>query len=258
MPALASALRQAGVGPVSMMVGSRADHRAAHGCARAACRPARSPASSRAEQHQRRAVDDARRVARVVHVRDRSRPSCTCAARWRRSPSRPSRRTTAPAWPSPPAWRLARIVSSSASIGRPAMSCTGTTDFAKWPAARAAAARWCDRSAYASRSSREKPSSVAIRSALMPCGTKPMPLVDARIHEPRAAVRAHRPAAHALDAAGHDQCPRSRWLTLAAARFTASRPEAQKRICVTPARSRPSRRPAPRCARCRRPARRPA
>ena len=100
---------------------------------------------------------------------------------------------------------LARMVSSWSSSSRPAMSRTGTTDFAKRPSARAAAARWCERSANASTSARCQPSSVPIRSAPTPCGTKPSLLVDARVHHPGAAVAAHRPAAHALHAAGHHQ-----------------------------------------------------
>ena len=53
------------------------------------------------------------------------------------------------------------------------------------------------RSAKASTSSRVKPSSVAIRSAPMPCGTKPVSMAGLRVHGPGAAVGAHRHAAHA-------------------------------------------------------------
>ena len=46
---------------------------------------------------------------------------------------------------------------------------------------------------------------VAIRSAPMPCGTKPTLVVGLRVDRPCAAVGAHRHAAHRLDAAGQHQ-----------------------------------------------------
>ena len=46
---------------------------------------------------------------------------------------------------------------------------------------------------------------VAIRSAPMPCGTKPMRVVGLGVGGPGAAVGAHRDAAHRLDAAGVHQ-----------------------------------------------------
>ena len=50
-------------------------------------------------------------------------------------------------------------------------SATGTSDPAKRRSSAARAARCCDRSANSSTSSRERTSSVAMRSALIPCGT---------------------------------------------------------------------------------------
>ena len=55
------------------------------------------------------------------------------------------------------------------------------------------------------RPARLQPSRVAIRSAPMPCGTKPVVERGGRVHRPGAAVGAHRHAAHRLDAAGEDQ-----------------------------------------------------
>ncbi len=116
----------------------------------------------------------------------------------------------------------------------PAMSNTGTIERLKWPAARAAAAFWCERSAKLSTSARLKPSIVAIRSAPMPCGTKPvfwlmrgsitqappsLPIVQRlMLSTPPPTTRSSQPL-----------------FTLAAARFTLSSPLAQKRLCVTPA-----------------------
>ena len=55
------------------------------------------------------------------------------------------------------------------------------------------------------RRAREKPSMVAIRSAPMPCGTKPVVEVGHRVDGPGAAVGGHRHPRHRLDAAGEDQ-----------------------------------------------------
>ena len=68
-PALASALRLAGAGPVSMIVGSDPDSPTETMRARGVS-PAAAPAASRADQHERRTVDDARGVAGVVDVLD--------------------------------------------------------------------------------------------------------------------------------------------------------------------------------------------
>ena len=80
-----------------------------------------------------------------------------------------------------------------------------------------------------------QPSSVAIRSAPMPCGTKPVVERGGRVHRPGAAVGAHRHPAHRLDAAGEDQVLEAGADLRAAAWLTASSPEAQKRLSCTPA-----------------------
>ena len=172
MPALASALRQAGVGPVSMMVGSLPITAAARMRARG-FRPAFLPPSWLPMSISAAPSTMPLRVAGVVHVVDASPPWCTCAARWRRSPSGRWWRSWPPAWPSPRGSRCRGWSRRRSSSGRPAMSVTGITARLKCPAARAAAARLCELSAKASTSVRLKPSIVAIRSAPMPCGTKP-------------------------------------------------------------------------------------
>src|SRR6478752_4787655 len=68
MPAFASALRAAGMGPVSMMVGSAPESAAA--TMRAGLQAMRLAGRFAADQDGCRAVDDARGIARVVHVRD--------------------------------------------------------------------------------------------------------------------------------------------------------------------------------------------
>jgi len=69
---------------------------------------------------------------------------------------------------------LGRISSSWSRTVRPLRSFTGTSERLKYPLACAFAARDCDSTAYVSTSVREKPSSVAIRSAPIPCGTNPV------------------------------------------------------------------------------------
>ena len=74
-----------------------------------------------------------------------------------------------------------------------------------------------------------------------------------------AAVAAHGHARHALDAAAPRPAPACRDITPMAAKFTACRPEPQKRLSDTPDTSHAaSPRPARRCGRCSRPARPPA
>ena len=113
-------------------------------------------------------------------------------------------------------------------------SFTGTIEPAKKPPSRALAARFWLSSAKASTSSREKPSSVAIRSAPMPCGTNevaelvsgscaqapPSEPIGTRLmlSTPPATTRSSQPER-----------------TFCAAMFTASRPDAQKRLSCTPA-----------------------
>ena len=127
-----------------------------------------------------------------------------------------------------------RMVSSWASIVRPLRSVTGTIERLKWPAAWAAAARRCDSAAKASRSARLKPSSVAIRSALTPCGTKDKALLTrgSMTQAPPSLPMGQRLIDSTPPATTMSSMPD---MILAAARLTASRPEAQKRDRVTPA-----------------------
>ena len=83
-PALASALRAAGAGPVSMMVGSAPETAAATMRARGVS-PSAAPASSVPIDDQRGAVDDAGGVAGVCARGRSARPSGTSAAPPRRS-----------------------------------------------------------------------------------------------------------------------------------------------------------------------------
>ena len=202
--ALASALRAAGIGPVSMMVGSAPESAAATMRARGV-RPSSLPFASRADQDRRRAVDDARRVARRVHVvdaldlrvaRQRDGVEAHRADLGERELERGEafhRRV-----------RLDELVPLEQRSGRSRPS-TGTIERRSGRLARAAAARCCERSAKSSTSSRAKPSSVAIRSAPMPCGTKPVAMLvsgscaQAPPSEPIGTRDMH------LDAAGDDQ-----------------------------------------------------
>ena len=124
--------------------------------------------------------------------------------------------------------------SSSSRMVWPRKSFTGTTEPAKKPPSRARAARFCDSTAKPSTSSRAKPSSVAIRSAPTPWGTKSVALLVAgscaqappsepigtrlMLSTPPATTRSSQPLR-----------------TFCAAMLTASRPEAQKRLSCTPA-----------------------
>ncbi len=65
-----------------------------------------------------------------------------------------------------------RMYSSRSRIGSPLTSRTVRIERSNRPASHAAAARRWLSTAKASTSSREKPYSVAMMSALMPCGTK--------------------------------------------------------------------------------------
>ncbi len=125
------------------------------------------------------------------------------------------------------------MCSSWSRIVSPLRSTTGTIERSKAPSAQDLAARVCDSSAYASTSSREKPSMVAMRSAPMPCGAKPVvKLVSGSM--------AQGPPSEAIGTRDIDSTPPPmimssqpeaiRW----PAWFTASRPEAQKRLSCTP------------------------
>ena len=122
----------------------------------------------------------------------------------------------------------ALIKSSRSKMVMPDASLTGTTDLSNQPLSRACAALRCDSTAYASTSSRLYPSMVAIISAPMPCGTKPVfsanagslamapplePIGTRDIHSmPPATTRSSQPDA-----------------TFCAAVLTASKPDAQNR-----------------------------
>ena len=232
MPALASALRQAGVGPVSMMVGSlpitAAARMRARGFSPAMAPPSFEPTSISAAPStmpdELPAWCMCSMRSTVVYLRSAvaSKPIAPMAAKLGSSRDIAS------------GVALSRIVSSRSSSSRPAISCTGTRLFEKCPAARAAAAFRCECRAKASMSARCQPSSVAIRSAPTPCGTKPsfwlmrgsmnqappsLPMGQRlMLSTPPPTTRSSKPLA-----------------TLAAARFTDSSPLAQKRLCVTPA-----------------------
>ncbi len=116
----------------------------------------------------------------------------------------------------------------------PFSSLTGTTDRAKRPSAHAFAARALLSTAKVSTSSREKPSMVAIRSAPMPCGTN-------AVANAVAGSEAQAPPSEPIGTRLIDSTPPARIRsskpprTRDAAWFTASRPEAQKRLSWTPA-----------------------
>ena len=124
--------------------------------------------------------------------------------------------------------------SSSSRMVWPRKSCTGTTEPLKWPAARAAAARCCEVTAKASTSARPKPSSVAIRSAPMPCGTKPVARLVAGscAQAPPSLPMGTRLMLSTPPATTRSSQPER---TFCAARLTASSPEAQKRLTCMPA-----------------------
>src|SRR5579862_8917218 len=123
--------------------------------------------------------------------------------------------------------------SSLSRITSPMESSTGTTERLKRPALRAAAARCCERRAYESTCSREKPSSVAIRSALMPWGMNEVSkeVAGSQAQAPRSVPSGTRDMDSTPPATTRSSQPER---TFCAAMFTASRPEAQKRFSCTP------------------------
>ena len=126
-----------------------------------------------------------------------------------------------------------RMNSSWSRITSPMPSSTGTMDCLKRPASRAAPARCCERSAYASTCSRVKPSSVAIRSALMPCGMNAVSkaVSGSQAQGPRSVPIGTRDMDSTPPATTRSSQPER---TFCAAMFTASSPEAQKRLSCTP------------------------
>ena len=210
-----------------------------------------------ADQHQRGAVDDAGGVAGRVDVVDPLDPVVLLQRhRVEAAQLADGRRTTGLRPASDSRWCPARRNSSWSSTTRPLRSTTGTTDRANAPSAmRLGGARSATRRRSASTSSRVKPSRVAIRSALMPCGHEAGVVGGLRVHRPGAAVGAHRHPGHRLDAAGDDQVlPAGAHLLrgdvdrLQAGGAEAVQLEARPRCRA--------RRPAPRSGRCRRPGRR--
>ena len=112
-------------------------------------------------------------------------------------------------------------------------SITGTTESLKRPASRALAAFVCERSAKLSISSRENSSSVAIRSALMPCGMNAVSsaVSGSQAQAPRSVPSGTRDMDSTPPATTRSSQSER---TFCAAMFTASRPEAQKRLSCTP------------------------
>ena len=108
-----------------------------------------------------------------------------------------------------------------------------------WPRAPATAAR------SASTSSRLKPSMVAIRSAPMPCGTKPVVVVGLRVHAPRRRRRSPSAPATSTRRRRRGPGPPSRSGPSARRCSPPPGPEAQNRLSCTPATCRAARR---RCA----------
>ncbi|MNF57522.1 hypothetical protein D3C84_390540 [compost metagenome] len=116
----------------------------------------------------------------------------------------------------------------------PFWSCTGTNDLLNEPSARARAAFCWECSAYASTSSRLKPSRVAIRSAPTPCGVK-------WVCRLVCGSSAQAPPSLPIGTRDMDSTPPTTTRsskperTFIAPRFTASRPDAQNRLICTPA-----------------------
>ena len=203
MPALASALRQAAVGPVSMMVGSLPITAAARMRARG-LRPAFLPPSSLPISISAAPSTMPLELpawctwlifSTVVYLRSAvaSKPIWPMVMKLASSLAIASRLA------------LSRMVSSRSSSGRPAMSVTGITARLKCPAARAAAAllvrverKGVDVGAAEAFHRGDQVGADALRH-------EAQLVVDARVHRPGAAVGAHLPAAHALDAAAHHQ-----------------------------------------------------
>src|SRR6185436_3299659 len=98
---------------------------------------------------------------------------------------------------------------------------------------RAAAASCCERNANSSTCSRENPSNVAIRSALMPCGMNAVlnAVSGSQAHGPPSVPIGTRDMDSTPPATTRSSQPER---TFCAAMFTASRPEAQKRFSCTP------------------------
>ncbi|SST09473.1 Uncharacterised protein [Acinetobacter baumannii] len=231
-PALARALRVAGAGPVSMMVGSVEVTAVATIRARA-FRPSSRPLAS-----------EPMSMALAPSTIPELLPGvCTCSMRstWLYLRSAVASKPICPiisklglSAASPSRVESARMNSSWSSRTMPFWSATGTSDLPNSPSARALAAFCWERRAKASTSARLKPSRVAIRSAPIPCGTK---LVCRLV----SGSSAQAPPSEPIGTRDMDSTPPTRTRsskperTFIAPRFTASRPEAQKRLICTPA-----------------------
>jgi hypothetical protein len=232
MPALAQRLAAGGRRAGEHDGGLGADHRGGAD-AGARLQAGGRAARLRADQHQRRAVDDARGIAGVVHMLD---------ALHRRVLAQRGGVEAHLAHHREAGFELARVssvvagrmVSSSSSSSRPAMSCTGTSELREVPggaccggalvrAHREGVERRCGEALQRG----DQVGADALRHEGQRWLTRgsitqapPSLPIGQRLMTPR---RRPRPG-------------RSKPLaTLAAARLTDSSPEAQKRLCVTPA-----------------------
>ena len=127
MPAFLSTFSVTGIGPVSMIAGSEPILAKALMRARG-FRPSRLPASRAADQHRGGAVDDAGGIAGVCTWLTASTSGCAASPPRRSRPSRPSARRTAATAPASAWWSTGRMCSSLARIVRPLTSFTGITD----------------------------------------------------------------------------------------------------------------------------------
>ena len=172
--------------------------------ARARPQAVRLRVGRRRDQHGARAVDDARRVPGVVHVLDASRRRGAAGrARRRRARSRPSARRRRVPRRRAAACRGTRASCRRAGARRgrarscPSRSRTGTRLPSKRPSFCATSQRrWLSAAKRVELARGVKPSSVAIRSAEMPCGTSGCCSISARVAAVDArAVGAHRACA---------------------------------------------------------------
>ena len=230
-PALASALRVAGAGPVSMMVGSVLVTAVATTRARG-FRPSSLPLASEPIS-----------ISAAPSTMPELLPGvCTCSMRstceyLRRAvaskPICPIISKLGLSLPRPSSVESPRMNSSRSSSTMPFWSVTGISDLANEPSALARAAFCCERRAKLSTSVREKPSRVAIRSAPTPCGTKLVCILVA-------GSIAQAPPSEPMGMRDMDSTPPTTTRsskperTFMAPRFTASRPDAQKRLSCTP------------------------
>ena len=123
--------------------------------------------------------------------------------------------------------------SSRSRTGKPISSITANTERSKRPSACAAAARCWEVSANRSTSSRLQPARVAIKSAPMPCGVKPMAALVAGSCD-QAPPSEPMGTRDMLSTPPHTTRSSQPLAIFCAPMLTASRPEAQKRLICTP------------------------